>query len=52
MEIIFQLLRWLRRCWWRFRRFWRRIYYGFTNALMILGGAVLLSAVWYVVWFL
>ena len=36
---------------WRFRKFWRSVYYGFTNLLMILGAALILSAVWYY-WFL
>lgn len=47
MENIYRLYRFIRRPFWRFRKFWRRVYYSVTDALMILGGSVLLSVVWY-----
>ena len=52
MEMVFQLFRWFRRAGWKLRRCWRSVYYGITNLLMILGGSVILSALWYFMFFL
>ena len=37
----------IRHWFWRLRKFWRSVYYGITNLLMILGAALILSAIWY-----
>lgn len=50
MEMIYSFLsgiRWLKRPFWKSKRFLKRLYYGFTDFLMILGGSVLLFGVWY-----
>lgn len=50
MEMFYSLLsglRWLKNPFWKLRRFFRRIRYGIADLLMILGGSVILSAVWY-----
>lgn len=50
MEMIYNLLsglRQLRNPFWKLRRFFRRIRYGIADLLMILGGSVVLSVVWY-----
>lgn len=49
MEVFYSLLsaiRLIKRPFWKFRRFWKRLHYGFTDFLMILGGSVLLFGLW------
>lgn len=50
MEMIYSVLyffRWFKRPFWKIKRFWKRLHYGFTDFLMILGGSVLLFGLWY-----
>lgn len=45
---LLELLRMARRFLYRFRRFWRSLYYAVTNALIIIGCAALLAGIWYI----
>ena len=47
MRELVRVLHLLSRIRWQLRRCWRGLYYGVTNFLILLGGSVLLAAVWY-----
>lgn len=49
---LLELFRLVRRFLYRFRRFWRSVYYAVTNALIIIGCAAVLLGIWYVSFFL
>lgn len=47
MTRIINLFWFFRRLYYRNRSFWRRVYYGVTDALMIIGGSAVLFGIWY-----